>query len=221
MLGVYTFVFAGVFQARWGGDGNLIAFVLMLYCGLIVYALAAETLSRSPTVIIGNPSYVKKVVFPLEILPLSQLGAAIFNMLVSLTLLIIFTGYHQGFFYYTLAYLPLILLPYIILIAGAAWFFAALGVFFRDVSQLVTISLSVLLFLSPVFYPSSAVPKTAQYLLTLNPLTFPIEQLRQVILLGEHPNLMGIATYTGAALTFALLGLWIFQKSRAAFPDVL
>ncbi len=221
MLSVYAFVFAGVFKARWGGSGDMKDFVLMLYCGLIVHAIVSETLSRSPSAILSNPSYVKKVVFPLELLPISHLASALFNAAVGLVLLCIFILIQHHAIPYTAAYVPLVLLPLLLLTAGLAWLFASLGVFFRDIGQMIGVAMSVLMFLSPVFYPASAVPAMAQQLLYLNPLTFPMEELRAVLILGHQPDWWHWALYFGVAVVVALSGMWLFQKARPAFADVI
>jgi lipopolysaccharide transport system permease protein len=194
-------------------------FVLMLYCGLIVHAIVSETLSRSPTAILSNPSYVKKVVFPLELLPISHLASALFNAAIGLLMLSVFVLIQHQVIPYTAVYVPLILLPLLLLTAGLAWLLAALGVFFRDIGQMIGVVMSVLMFLSPVFYPASAVPAVAQNL--LNPLTFPMEQLRAVLILGCQLDWLHWAVYFGVAMLVALSGMWIFQKARPAFADVI
>ena len=221
MLAVYAFVFGGVFNARWGGSGDMKDFVLMLYCGLIVHAVFSETLTRSTSAILSNPSYVKKVVFPLELLPFSHLGSALFNALVGLGLLCIFVLIQHHAIPATALFVPVVLLPLLILTAGLAWFLAALGVFFRDVGQMIGVAMTVLLFLSPVFYPASSMPKLAQKLIYLNPLTFPIEELRAVLILGNQPDWLHWSAYFLVAILVAVAGLWIFQKSRPAFADVI
>lgn len=221
MLAVYAFVFGGVFNARWGGGGDMKDFVLMLYCGLIVHGVFSETLTRSPAAVLSNPSYVKKVVFPLELLPFSHLASALFNALVGLGLLCIFLLIQRHAIHITALFVPLVLMPLLLLTAGLAWFLAALGVFFRDVGQMIGVVMSVLLFLSPVFYPVSSTSGLAQKLIYANPLTYPIEELRAVLIIGTQPDWLHWLTYTFAAILVAIFGLWIFQKSRPAFADVI
>lgn len=220
MLSVYAFVFGGVFNARWGG-GGMRDFVLMLYCGLIVHAVFSETLTRSPSAILANPSYVKKVVFPLELLPLSHLVSAVFNSLIGLGLLCIFLLIQRQSIPLTALYVPLVFIPLLSFTAGLAWFLAALGVFFRDVGQMIGVVMSVLLFLSPVFYPASSAPALAQKFICLNPLTYPMEELRAVLILGNQPNWSHWLTYSGVSVVVAMAGLWVFQKTRPAFADVI
>lgn len=221
MLAVYAVVFGGVFNARWSGGGSMKDFVLMLYCGLIIHGVFSETLTRSPTAVLSNTSYVKKVVFPLELLPFTHLASAMFNMLVSLGLLCVFLLIQNHTIPVTALLVPLVLMPLLLLTAGLAWFLAAIGVFFRDVGQMIGVAMSVLLFLSPIFYPASSTPALAQKLIYLNPLTYPIEELRAVLILGVQPDWLHWLAYFTVAILIAIVGLWIFQKSRPAFADVI
>ena len=221
MLAVYSFVFGGVFKARWGNGSDMKDFVLMLYCGLIVHALFSETLNRSPSAILSNPSYVKKVVFPLELLPFSQLASALFNAIVGLSMLYLFLLLQHHTIPFTIVFVPLVLLPLVFLTAGLAWFLAAIGVFFQDVGQIIGVAMSVLMFLSPIFYPATSAPILVQNLIYLNPLTFPIEALRAVLILGNQPDWLNWTVYFLIAIMVAIAGLWIFQKSRPAFADVI
>ncbi len=221
MMGVYSFVFGGVFKSRWMNQGSMGEFVIMLFCGLIVFTIFSEVANRAPNMIIGNPNYVKKVVFPLELLPLVSLGAAVFNALISfaiLCLLILIVNFDiPG----TAAIAPLILLPLLLMTAGVSWGLAALGVFFRDLSQMVGIVTSMMLFLSPVFFAVSSAPEAARWLLNFNPLTYPIEEMRHVLIMGQYPNWDHLGMYLVSAMAVAWAGLWVFQRSRPAFADVL
>lgn len=221
MLAVYAFVFGGVFKARWGGSGGIKDFVLMLYCGLIVHAVFSETLTRSPSAIVSNPSYVKKVVFPLELLTISHLASAVFNALIGLGLLCLFLLIQYQSIPLTALYVPLVFAPLLVLTGGLAWFLAAIGVFFRDVGQVIGVIMSVLLFLSPVFYPASSVPALAQKLMYLNPLTYPIEELRAVLILGHQPDWLHWFAYFFVSIIVAIGGFLVFQMTRPAFADVI
>lgn len=221
MLAVYVFVFGWVFKARWGTGGGMTDFVLMLYCGLIVHAVFSETLTRSPSSILSNPSYVKKVVFPLELLTVSHLASAVFNAMIGLGLLCLFLVIQYQSIPLTALYLPIIVTPLLMLTGGLAWSLAAIGVFFRDVGQMIGVIMSLLLFLSPVFYPTSSAPVLAQKLIYLNPLTYPIEELRAVLILGNQPDWSHWFVYCAVSVVVAIGGLWIFQKSRPAFADVI
>ena len=224
MLAVYTFVFSEIFKSRWGGVGleeSKTQFAIVLFVGMIVLGLFSEVVNRAPTLVLANVNYVKKVVFPLEILPLIVMGAALFHAMISLAVLLSAFFLLNGYLHWTALLLPLVLLPLLILIMGLAWILASLGVFLRDVGQFVTILTTVLTFLSPIFYPVSAVPEAARVFIMANPLTFIIEQSREVLLWGHLPDWSGLGLYTLVALVFAWAGFVWFQKTRKGFADVL
>lgn len=221
MLIVYAFVFGAVFKARWGGGGEMGDYILMLYAGLIVHGLFADTLTRSPSAVLANPSYVKKVVFPLELLPVVHLASAGFTALIGLALLLVFTVFKQHGIAPTVLAVPLVLAPLLAMTAGLAWFLAAIGIFFRDVGQMINVIVSLMMFLSPVFYPIASVPALARGLMYLNPLTYPMESLRQVAILGTLPDALPWLAYTLVSVLVAVGGLWVFQRSRPAFGDVV
>lgn len=222
MLVVYTFVFTTVFKARWGaGDQTPTQFAVVLFAGLLVHGLFAEVLNRAPQLILSNVSYVKKVIFPLEILPVICTGTALFHGGVSLLVLLIAFAAFNGFIHWTAVFAPLVVLPLVLLATGCAWILSALGVFVRDVGQVVGVFTSMLLFLSPVFFPLTAVPSAVQSWILLNPLTFIIEQTRAVVVWGNLPDWPGLAMYLLGATAVAWLGYFWFQKSRKGFPDVL
>lgn len=222
MLAVYTFVFSEVFKARWSaGSESKTEFALVLFAGLIVFNLFAECINRAPSLILSNVNYVKKVVFPLEILPFVGLLSTLYHMLVSLGVwlaayLILFGIPHP-----TALYLPLIVLPFVLFIMGLSWALASFGVYLRDVGQLIGVVTTVLMFLSPVFYPATALPEAYRHLLYLNPLTPVIEQTRAVLYFGQSPDFMMLAIYWLATFIIGWLGFAWFQKTRKGFADVL
>lgn len=185
MLAVYTFVFSVVFQARWGaGSESKTEFALLLFAGLMMFNLFAECINRAPSLILSNTNYVKKVVFPLEILPAVTLLSALFHGLISLGVwLLAYLVF--GLPHATALYLPLIVLPFVLFILGLSWALASLGVFLRDVSQFIGVVTMTLMFLSPIFYPATALPEDYRHLLYLNPLTPVIEQTRDVLFWGK------------------------------------
>lgn len=221
MLAVYAFVFGGIFGTRWNHQGNLSEFVLMLYCGLIVHGLCSDTLNRAPNAVLAAPNYVKKVVFPLELLPLAQLASALFTALISLALLCAWMLVQRQALPSTALLAPIVLAPLVLLTSGLAWFLAALGVFLRDVGQVIQVAMSALLFLSPVFYPASATPASVRPWLHLNPLTWPMESLRAVLISGTWPDWRLGLVYGVISCAVALAGLWFFQRARPAFADVI
>lgn len=222
MLAVYTFVFSVVFKARWGtGEESRGQFAVVLFAGLIVHALFAEVLNRAPQLILGNANYVKKVVFPLEVLPVVQLLAAAFHALVSVLVLLAAQWIFNGGVHWTVILLPVVALPLLALTLGVAWMLSSLGVFVRDVGQTTVLATSVLLFLSPIFFPINALPASFQAWMHLNPLTFIIEQVRAILVWGQQPDWSGLAQYSIAAVLVGWLGFAWFQKTRKGFADVL
>ena len=224
MLVVYTFVFSEIFKSRWGGiggDDSKTQFALVLFVGMIVLSLFSEVLNRAPGLILSNVNYVKKVVFPIEILPVIVMGAALFHSLVSFCVLLAAFSLFNGYLHWTAVFTPLVLLPLIILTTGLAWMLASLGVFLRDVGQTIGIITTVMTFLAPVFYPITAVPERFRPFIMANPLTFIIEQARAVLIWGNPPNWLGLSIYTLTATVVAWAGYAWFQKTRKGFADVL
>ena len=223
MLVVYTFVFSVVFKARWGtdGDDSKTQFALVLFVGMIVHGLFSEVLNRAPGLILSNVNYVKKVVFPLHVLPVIAMGAALFHASISLIVLLIAFVLFNGYLHWTAIFIPVVLLPLVILTLGIAWVLASLGVFLRDVGQTVGIITTVMLFLAPIFYPITALPEEIRPWIMANPLTFIIEEARKVLILGRMPHWAGLGVYTVAATAVAWAGFAWFQKTRKGFADVL
>ncbi len=224
MLTVYTFVFSEIFKSRWGGiggDNSKTQFAVVLFVGMIVLSLFSEVLNRAPGLIVSNVNYVKKVVFPIEILPVIAMGAALFHSFVSLGVLLAAFALFNGYLHWTAVFTPFVLLPLVILILGLTWMLASLGVFLRDVGQTIVIVTTVLMFLSPVFYPVTAVPERFRPFIMANPLTFIIEEAREVLIWGHLPNWTGLGIYTLAAAVIAWAGYAWFQKTRKGFADVL
>ena len=223
MLTVYTFVFSVVFKARWGVDGNdsKTQFAVVLFVGMIVHGVFAEVVNRAPSLILANVNYVKKVIFPLEILPVITMCAALFHGLVSLAVLLIAFFIFNHSLQWTVIFIPLVLLPLVILTLGCAWMLASLGVFIRDVGQTIGIVTTVMMFLSPVFFPVTSLPEVYRPLIMANPLTFIIEQAREVLIWGHLPDWIGLGIYAVVATVVAWVGYVWFQKTRKGFADVL
>lgn len=224
MLAVYTFVFSVVFKARWGASSVAASksdFAVILFVGLIVHTLFAETLTRAPSLIIANVNYVKKVVFPLEILSITSLASVAFHSLVSLIVLLSAFFIFNGFIHWTAIFIPVVLFPLILVTLGLSWFLSSLGVFLRDVGQTIAILMTILMFLSPIFYPISSLPTNFQSVIMLNPLTFIIEQARSVLIWGKLPDFVGLAIYSAISLLICWACYAWFQKTRKGFADVL
>ena len=222
MLAVYTFVFSVVFRARWAAGGESKAeFALALFAGLLVFNLFAECLNKSPGLIISNVNYVKKVVFPLETLPWVVFGAALFHFFISLLVWLIFSFFVIGVPHITVVLFPLVMIPLGLIVMGLCWFLSSLGVYLRDIAQLVRIVTTTLMFLTPIFYPATAVPEKYRSLIYCNPLALVVEQFRGLLLYGVTPDWTHLALLTGAAMVFAWAGFAWFQKTRKGFADVL
>ena len=222
MLIVYTFVFSVVFKARWiGGTESKVEFALVLFTGLLVFNLFSEVINRAPSLILNNANYVKKIIFPLEILPVVALGAAVFHMLVSLIVWLIFFLLFFTLPAWTALQLPLVLTPLILMTLGLAWLLASLGVYLRDVGQMIGLLTMVLMFLSPIFYPVAALPVKYQKIMQLNPLTYAVEEARNVMIWEKGMNWSQWSYWTVLSLLIAWLGFAWFQKTRKGFADVL
>lgn len=223
MLIIYTFVFAVIFKAKWGevsGESKA-DFALILFAGMNIFAIFSESITKAPSLIINNSNYVKKVVFPLEVLSIISVGSSLFHGLVGFIVLTFGLLLINGFISWTIIFLPLIFVPLVLFSLGLSWFLASLGVFLPDLRQAIGIFATVLLFLSPVFYPVSALPEAFQKLIFLNPLTFIIEQTRAVLIFGSQPDWYGLVIYSFIACGIAWLGFVWFQKTRKGFADVL
>lgn len=222
MLTVYTIVFSVVFKARWGGGGDSkVEFALVLFAGLIIFSLFAECINRAPSLVLSNVNFVKKVIYPLEILPAVVLLSAIFHSMISLAVWLLAYILFFGPPPITIIIFPLIVMPFLMFLMGLSWGLASLGVYLRDVAQLTGMATSVLLFLSPIFYPVTALPDDYQVFLYLNPLTPVIEMAREVLYWGQSPDWKILGGYWIATFVVAWAGFAWFQKTRKGFADVL
>lgn len=224
MLAVYTFVFSFIFKRNWATGAEqegTVAFAVILFAGLIIHALFAELVGRAPGLIVSNKNYVKKVVFPLGTLPIIALGAALFHALVSVLVLLIIQFVISGTLPLTSLWLPVVLVPFLPLLLGFGWILASLGVYIRDINQLTKPLITAMLFLSPVFFPLTALPVAMQPYLFLNPLTLIIEQTREVLIFGNMPDFIALGKYSIVAIIIAAVGFFWFQKTRKGFADVL
>jgi len=223
MLAIYTFVFTVVFQARWNieAEHGQATFALVLFVGLIIHGLIAEVLGRSPGLMYEHGNYVKRVVFPLQLLPLVPCCSALFHFFISvgmLLLVILLLGHPV---HATLLWLPVVIAPLMPMLAGLAWLLSALGVYVRDISHVSGLIVTVLLFVSPIFFPADALGETFQRFMYLNPLTVIIEQARGVLLWGQTPDALALIGYSVVSCSVAWLGYMVFQKARGGFADVL
>ncbi|AOK33505.1 ABC transporter permease [Burkholderia cenocepacia] len=222
LLAVYTFVFSVIFKARWNtGSDSKTEFAVVLFVGMIVFQVFSETINRAPSLIISNANYVKKVVFPLEVLPAVALLVALFHAAISfcvLLLAMVVLGFSVPA---TVFYFPLVVLPFLLFTLGLSWFLASLGVYIQDIGQSIGLVTTVLMFLTPVFYPVSSLPAHYQHIVSLNPVAFVIEQSRNVVIWGTAPNWLGVLKMLLVSAIVAALGYQWFNRTRKGFADVL
>lgn len=220
---VFTFVFSAVFQTRWSGTTPTgpFDFAILLLVGMAVHGIFAEAVGRAPILILSQASYVTKVVFPIEVLPVVAVLTSLVNAFVTIGIVIIGQLLLKGVLHWTVIFWPLVIAPYLIFVAALVMFFAACGVFLRDLSQIVTLLVTVTLFLTPIFYPLDAVPGAFRMVMRLNPLTSIVEQSRTVIVFGGLPDFGSLGLYTLCALASLAVAYWLFQRLRPGFADVL
>ena len=222
MLVIYTFFFTEVFPSKWGSaEGGRGEFALVLFVGLLLHGLIAETMQRSPVLVTGNANLVKKVVFPLDLLPVVSLGSTLFHFAIGLAIWFVFHLVLRGLPPATALWLPLCVLPLVLFALGISWVLASLGVYLRDVGYVVPVLVTVLLFVSPIFYPLEALKPAWRWIVLGSPLTVPVEQSRRVLFGGLPPDFAVLAAYTAMALAVAMLGYAWFQGTRKGFADVV
>ncbi len=221
MLLVYTTAFGVILKARWGLSSNTIDYAFMLFAGLIIFNAFSECLSKAPTLITNNPNFVKKTVFPLELLSwvmaLTALAHAMIGLMVWLSGYMFLFGIPK----LTVIFCPVILAAFSPILLGIGWLLSAIGIIIRDINELTAMLSHILLFLTPIFYSIDSAPPALQNFLSLNPLTFIIEQLRLVLFLGKQPNLVGLIIYFLLSCLFAWFSLLIFRRLRPSFADLV
>jgi lipopolysaccharide transport system permease protein len=223
MLAVYSFVFVGVFRASWPGTpkGSGIEFALQVFAGLLVFNLFSEVANRAPNLVVEQPNLVKKVIFPIELLAWVTVLSGLFHLLISAGTLLVVLALARGTLPITALALPLVLLPFLPVLLGLGWFLSAVGVFVRDISALMGMLVSLIMFLSPVFYSVSSLDPEIRFWMQLNPLSLIIEQVRAVLLMGQWPDWSALGLYGLLASAFAAAGATFFQLTRRGFSDVL
>jgi len=222
LLAVYTFVFGTILQVRWvSQSGGNAEFAAILFSGMLVHGILAECLTQASTLIVANPQYVKKVVFPLEALPWVTVISAFFQGVISTGILLAYLFFVQGGIPWTAVLFPIPLFVLAFVCIAVGWLISATAVYLKDIAQMMGLLSTVLFFMAPILYPKTALPVEFQNLLYLNPLTYIIEQFRAVVLWGELPNWNGLALYGIASVAIAWMSLAWFQKTRKGFADVL
>lgn len=224
-LGIYAFVFGTVMQSRWDGavtaSGEQVSFSLYLFAGLIVFWLLAQSTADSCGAVVNHANLVKKAVFPLEILPLTIVGGALFHATINTAVLLAAMLYIHGAIPLTVLLFPVVLAPFILMLSGFSWIFAALGAYFRDLSYVIGLVMTGVLFLSPVFYSLSRLGPGLQAWVMLNPVSFIVTQARAVLVEGHTPDWSGLLAYLAVAWVVAACGLLFFRRSKRHFADVL
>lgn len=222
MLLMYTFVFGIMFSSKWdGGHGSQSEFALILFLGLILFNIFSECATKSTSVILLNSNYVKKVVFPLEILPVVILGSALFHALISFLIWMVFAALVFGGPDISILLMPFFMAPLLLFCLGLGWLFSSLGVYMRDIGQIVGVFVTGAMFLSPIFYPISALPEKFRFLFQLNPITIPVEQIRLLIIWKKIPEMEPYILGLLGSLLFCYLSFFWFQKTRKGFSDVI
>ena len=224
MLSVYTLVFSQIFQAKWGSSAdatNPMTFALNLFAGLIVFNIFSESATRAPTLITSNPNYVNKIRFPLHVLGEMVIGSSLFHALVSFGILLTAKLITENNIPATVVMLPLVLLPLVLMCLGLIWILSTIGVFIKDVNQVITAIVSMLMFLSPIFYPTSALPSGLQWMAKINPLAIIIEQTRQCLIDGIMPNIGHLLLQTIIALGWCEVSYRTLKRLEKSFGDVL
>lgn len=221
LLAVYTLAFGVILKARWGFAGSTADYALMLFAGLIIFNVFAEVLNKSTTLITDNPNFVKKVVFPLELLPVVTVSTALMHALIGVGVwligyIILFGAPHP-----TILFFPFILACLTPVLLGVGWLLSATGVVVKDIKQLTSLCTHALLFLTPIFYSIEAAPPLLQKALMLNPLTFIVEQFRLILIYGQSPALKGPVLYFLLASLFASISLILFKRLRSNFADMV
>lgn len=223
MLGMYTFVFGVIFRSRWEGVGDhgIATFAIVLFSGLLLHSLLAETLGRAPKLILEEPNYVTKVVFPLELLAWVNMLTALVHFAIGVALLLLVMAFVMPPVPLAVLWLPVIVAPFALYLLGLGWALSAVGVYLRDLGQFMGTLVSLLLFLSPIFYPREKAPAGLGTVLALNPLTVPVEQVRRALFQGLPPQPLVLAGYAAGGVVAYVLGLMIFHKLRRGFSDVM
>jgi lipopolysaccharide transport system permease protein len=226
MLAIYTFVFSTIFQGRWRPEASQSPpqpgdFALPLFAGLIAFNVFAECIARAPTLVLSNTNYVKNVVFPVQILPVSAVGAALFHAAINVAILIVASIALSGMPSTTIWLLPVAALPLLALCLGLSWFLASLGVFLRDIAYATSLVTQALFFLTPIFYPRTALPEHLQTALAVNPLSHIVEDFRRTLLWSQVPEWTTWAIAMGACGGIFVLGYAWFMITRTGFADVV
>lgn len=221
MIAIFTFIFAGIFGARFGANNSHWDYALYLFCGFLPWSMFQESVQQSANTIVVHSNLVKRVVFPLEALPAAQVFAALGNQLFATVALLIAAVIIRQRLELTALWLPLLLLPQLLFALGAAWLIASLGVFLRDITQGITLLLMAWMYLTPIIYPESIVPERFRAFINFNPFTSLVRSYRLIFLDGAAPDWRGLLYFAAFAVAIFIFGYWWFARTRKSFADVV
>jgi lipopolysaccharide transport system permease protein len=221
MIAIFTFIFAGIFGARFNPNQSHWDYALYLFCGLLPWSMFQESVQQSATTIVTNSNLVKRVVFPLETLPAAQVFAALGNQLFATVALLVATIIIRQRLELTALWLPILLIPQLLFALGAAWLIASLGVYLRDIAQGMTLLLMAWMYLTPIIYPESIVPERFRPFIDLNPFTSLVRNYRHIFLDGLAPDWRGLVYFTTISTIVFIFGYWWFARTRRGFADVV
>ncbi|HJR12337.1 MAG TPA: ABC transporter permease [Rhodanobacteraceae bacterium] len=222
MLVIYTFVFGVIFKSRWNSQTtNPFQYAVVLFAGLNINTLFSECANRATTLMVENTNFVKRVVFPLETLTWSTLGAGLFHLCVSTIVLLMISPFVMGHVSWTVILFPIVVMCFLPFVAGIVWLLASLGVYLRDLKQAVGIVTMALMFLAPILYPKALIPSPYREWLYLNPLTIIVEASQNVLIWGKPPTWSHLGVYVVVSGLFAWLAFAWFEQTRKGFADVV
>lgn len=223
MLAVYSFIFGVIFKARWDQQvtDSKAEFALILFVGITLYNVFSETVGASPTLIITNVNYVKKVIYPLEILSMTSIGNSLVQLLFNLVIILLGKAIIIRHFDFMILFFPLVLLPLLLLVLGISWILSGIGVFIRDMRQAATIIILIFGYITPVFYPISSVPESFRWVMYLNPMTAIVNNARRVLIYGEFPDWLSLLITFFISYLIMLIGLMFFRKVKSNFSDAI
>ena len=222
MLAIYSFVFGFIFKSKWHGSAsNGINYSLIMFVGLVLHTFISDCLGRATTVIESNANYVKKVIFPLESLCWVSLLSALFQFFISFIVLFGFLVLGGNKIHITILLVPILILPFILLCYAFILFISALSVYIKDIAQMMSIFISILLFMSPVFYSVSSIPEKFRWMIFMNPSTFIINSMRKIVLYGEMFSIKYYLIYFVVSFVLYFMALKWFKKLKGGFSEVL
>jgi lipopolysaccharide transport system permease protein len=221
MIAIFTFIFAGIFGARFGASNSHWDYAIYLFCGLLPWNMFQESLVLSASTIIAHSNLVKRVVFPLETLPMAQALSALVNQMFGTLALLVAMILIRHQLHPTTLWLPVVVIPQLLATFGAAWLIASLGVFLRDIAQGISLFLMAWMYLTPIIYPESIVPERYRFYININPFTSLIRNYRRILIEGSAPDWAGLGYFTAFAVVLFVFGYWWFAKTRKNFADVI